>query len=598
MINRCLKRIKRWFDNKLIREKINIIYIALIIGQMVVLSFAANYISTRIIISKTVSHSVDNSKLVMLNIEDILDNIESYSNDLTVRINNYFIDSSGDSDYNTNLILKKIFRNTLYVYPRISSAMFILPDGSVYASDNVTVNNDWKNIIQNYFQKYSGEDNGIVWMGMEKDRYTSDSSNYILTLGKKVININTGDTVGLLLVTTRENVFSSIYQNMGIGKTGQYFICDNNGIVVSSSDNNNILKPINNTELRKWVLKKGSKENIIKINGKKMLVTAYAFPKLNWQLVGIVPLSELTKEISELNITIIIIGILCMITAVFLSNILSVRITRPIYKLIDEVRDLKLDNLNVPTNIDTKDDIGLLTKNFNSMKKRISDLMSKVLLQQEKQKKYEFKLLQAQIKPHFLYNALQLIYSLVEMDKKDQAKKATKSLADFYRTALSSGDEIIPISQEIKNVEDYLYIQNIRYSDLFTYEIDVPDELKNYKIMKLTLQPIVENCIKHGLKGKEHDSEGKISIKGSANSGIIVIEIADNGVGIKAEDVQHIFDGNRTESSDSFGLRNIDERIKLFYGQSYGLEIRSEYLKGTSILVYIPAIEDMPDDDI
>lgn len=596
---RYISKLKKWFKNKRIREKINIIYILLIIGQLVVLSLAANYIFGRITVANIVKHSEESSRLVMLNIEEIINNIESYSNDLTVRINNYFVDDSSDvyDDYSSNSILKKIFRNTLYVYSRIYTAMFILPDGKVFASDNLVNSSAWSS-LEDYSNRKNNKNRGDFWLEMEKNPFvTGRDDSYILTHGKNVININTGEAEGFLFITTEEKTFTSIYKDMGLGKTGRYFICDNKGIVVSSADKSEILKPIGNHELLKHVLDYENKSNIIKVDGKKMVLITYVFPKLNWQLVGVVPLSELTEESAKINAVIILVGFICMVTAVFLSNILSSTITKPLYRLMTEVGELELENLNAITHVDAKDDIGMLADNFNVMKRRIGDLMSNVILQQEKQRRYELKLLQEQIKPHFLYNSLQLIYSMIEMDKKEQATKATKSLADFYRIALSSGNEIISISQEIKNVEDYLFIQKMRYDHIFSYQIMVPGELVKYKIMKLTLQPIVENCIKHGFESKQGDAEKYIQIKAEIKHDMIIIEITDNGIGIRPEKIQQLFDKENVNNMDSFGLKNIDERIKLFYGENYGLHIKSEYLKGTSVYVHIPALEDINSND-
>ncbi len=597
---RAVSKLKKWFKNKRIREKINIIYILLIIGQLVVLSLAANYVFVRMIVSDVVRHSEEISRLVMLNIQEIIDNIESYSNDLTVRINNYFVDDRSDAydDYNSNSILIKIFRNALYVYPRIYTATFILPDGRVFASDNATVSSEWYS-TKKYLNGNVNENKGNLWNGMEKDPFITDNNDsFILTLGKNVININTGELEGYLLITTKETTFSSIYEGTGLGKTGRYFICDNQGIVVSSANKNEILKPIGNAELLKQVLDNKNRKSIIHVDGRKMVLVTYALPKLNWQLVGVVPLSELTEESTKMSIIIIIVGFICMITAVFLSNILSSTITKPLNKLMTEVGELELYNLNAITQVDAKDDIGLLADSFNVMKRRIGDLMSNVILQQEKQRKYELKLLQEQIKPHFLYNSLQLIYSMIEMDKKEQAMKATKSLADFYRIALSSGSEIISIAQEIKNVEDYLFIQRMRYDRVFDYHITIPREFEKYKILKLTLQPIVENCIRHGFESKQRDADKHILIKAERIHDVICIEITDNGIGIKPEKIQQLFDMENMNRMDSFGLKNIDERIKLFYGENYGIHIKSEYLKGTSVFVHIPALDDTPDNNL
>lgn len=596
---RAVRILRSWFRERSIRQKINIIYIILIICQLLVLTYVTNYISTRAMIRNTIKQSEVNSRLVTNNIENILDNTESYVNDITIRINNYFVDDyrTNGNIYNTNVMLKKIFRNTLYVYPRIYSIAFIMNDGNCILSDNISSDADVYSYVSIYRNTPESSMHGISWLGVRKNNISRElSSPYILTLGKEIVNIDTGEKLGTLLVFIKENTFSDIYGSMRMGRTGRYFICDEKGYVVSSLNKEDMMKPVKDKGLNRWILVHKSESEVVNFSEKRMLVTSYSFPKLKWQLVGAVPLNEVTEDSQRIGMLIIAVGILSMLTSVLLSSKLSATITKPIDRLTKEVRELQLYNLDVETEVNYFDDVGLLTHNFNKMKQRIGELMTRIIKEQEKQKKYELKLLQAQIRPHFLYNTLQLIYSLIEMDKKEQAQKAAKSLADYYRIALSSGNEIISIEQELKNLEGYLYIQNIRHAEMFGYSINIPDDLKKYKILKLSLQPIVENSIKHGFPGKYNEEKGIIDITAEKAEESLTFKIWDNGVGIKPERVQKIFMQEDETSKESFGLKNIDERIKLFYGCDYGIKIKSEYGKYTEVKVVIPALEDINDD--
>jgi len=593
---KVLRKIKRWFNSKNIRGKIHIIYIILIIGQLFIITFTANYISNKAIVSSTIKQSNQSSQLVVTNIENILENTESYANDLTVKINNYFVDETEykSNEYSTNMIFKKIFRNAIYVYPRIYSVLLFLDDNESFFADNVTNYTNYQDIIKEYAEiKKDGPDRSI-WLEMKKNDLSNDVGNkYVLTLCKGLVNIDTGKRIGLLAVVTSENTFSNIYKNMGMGKTGSYFICDKNGVVVSSANRDEILKPVKNNVLKDWIVNHHDTSEILKIDGKNTLVTSYYYQKLGWRIVGMVPLYEITQESRKISMIIIITGVICMISAIALSSKLSSTITKPLNKLIEDIKNIELQNLSVPIQINAGNDIGVLVKNFNRMKQRISELMSDTIAQQEKQKKYELRLLQAQIRPHFLYNTLQLIYSMIEMDNNDQAKKASKALADYYRIALSNGNEIISLEEEIKYVESYLLIQKMRYEEAFVFNIDIPKEYNNYKILKLTLQPIVENSIKHGLINKYKNDGGRINIKASKKGDILVIEITDNGIGMKPEIVQHLFDKDLSGNKGHFGLKNIDDRIKLFYGCNYGITVTSIYMESTTVSLLIPVVEEL-----
>jgi two-component system sensor histidine kinase YesM len=209
--------------------------------------------------------------------------------------------------------------------------------------------------------------------------------------------------------------------------------------------------------------------------------------------------------------------------------------------------------------------------------------------EQKIKSKIQLALLQSQIKPHFLYNALDLIFVLSDAGKSIEARDAVKALADFYRAFLSGGDEIVSIKDEIKNAESYLFLQEKRYYDVFSYRIDINPEIIDYKIMKMTFQPIVENSIYHGLRNS--GKKGTVEIKGMRSGKLICITIQDDGVGIKREHLLEL-QKNLRESKPggkAYGLTSIDKRIKLYFGQAYGIGIESEEGNGAIVTIRLPA---------
>jgi two-component system sensor histidine kinase YesM len=252
------------------------------------------------------------------------------------------------------------------------------------------------------------------------------------------------------------------------------------------------------------------------------------------------------------------------------------------------MRRVKEGDLNAIAHIHTSDEIGLLASVFNSMINRIKELLLQVELDQIKKKEIELALIHSQIKPHFLYNTLDLIYVLNDMNLQHEARDTTKALADFYRVALSKGSEIITIGEEIKNACDYLAIQNVRYSDIFDYGMEIDKDILHCEIPKLTLQPILENAIYHGLKLK--GSKGHIQIRGFKEEKRIIIHIADDGVGIQQNaQIHNLKQFTENGKPTSFGLFSVHERIRLYFGIEYGITIKSQEGMGTTITVCIPA---------
>ncbi|WP_267459174.1 sensor histidine kinase [Caproicibacter fermentans] len=527
-----------------------------------------------------------------------MDNTESYSNDLTVRLNNYFINNTDQKreeswSPDNDMLVKKTFRNTLYVYHKMYGIMFITSQGNnIITSDNLLSGDNYEKITDSFLSR---KENDCMWLDMGSYNFTS-GRHTVLPYCKKIVNINTGDSIGYMAVMIDEDTFSGVFSNINDGAgSAQYFFCDRNGIVVSSEDKSAVLKPVADSTIRKWVVDNKNGHIITSVKGKRTLITKTTFSPMGWRLICEAPMESVTAESRRISLTVILLGFLFLIVSALFSDVISLSITKPLYRLIRDVQNLNLENLDAVTKVEQGGDVGLLAKSFNLMKSRIVELLDNNRRHEEKQRKYELNLLQAQIKPHFLYNTLQLIYAMIEMGEEDKARKAVKSLADFYRTALNNGNEIITMGKELSNTEDYLSIQKIRYSDSFEYSLECDAGLKKYKIPKLTLQPIVENAVSHGLAGREANGVIRIIVKKYGDK--IDVEVNDNGAGMSQEKISEIINGDCASRSGSFGLKNIDERIKLYYGYSYGLRISSREGKGTSVDIYIPAIENWNDEN-
>jgi two-component system sensor histidine kinase YesM len=270
---------------------------------------------------------------------------------------------------------------------------------------------------------------------------------------------------------------------------------------------------------------------------------------------------------------------------------ISYRLTHPIRKLKNCMREVEEGNLDLRAEVSSHDEIADLSESFNSMVQRIKELIELTVKEQELAKKMEFKALQAQINPHFLYNSLESILWMAEAGNKEDIITMTKSLSSFFRIILSKGDEKITLRDELSHITSYLVIQKLRYRDILSYEIDVPEELMEYRIIKIVLQPLVENALYHGIKNTR--LMGKVRIQGRELEDQIVLIVDDNGVGMSEEklaELQQLFTSeyHLGTSSSSYGLRNVNQRLKLEYGDNYRLRITSVLGKGTRVIIKIP----------
>jgi two-component system sensor histidine kinase YesM len=245
-----------------------------------------------------------------------------------------------------------------------------------------------------------------------------------------------------------------------------------------------------------------------------------------------------------------------------------------------------------------RDEIGRLAESFTIMVERIRDLMGRVHQEHQKLRAAELLALEAQINPHFLYNTLDSIIWLSRAGKSAEVIRLVTAMTRLFRIGISNGREVISIGDELEHVRSYLTIQEIRYKDKMDYRIDVPVELHQHRILKLTLQPLVENAIYHGIKNVRR--KGFIAVNGRVESGDIVLSVSDSGIGMGSEQVEALrrsldAHGSSEEGRTGYGLKNVHERLTLFFGSGYGLSFQSEKTRGTTVSVRIPRMNEKDD---
>lgn len=302
-------------------------------------------------------------------------------------------------------------------------------------------------------------------------------------------------------------------------------------------------------------------------------------------------LDELQADMSgRLYLEMIAIFVLGIFAFGFLIKWLSLfakSITIPVGKLCTRVQAIGDGDLTIQKPIEAEEyEIQMLGDGFEKMVERLNQLIEQNKLEQMSLRKAELALLQAQINPHFLYNTLDTIIWLIEMERYEKAVEMVTSLSGFFRSSLSKGRDIIALREEEQHVRSYLEIQQVRYKDILDYEIDVDPNLANYQIPKLTLQPLVENALYHGIKLKR--GKGTILVKGYAKEDDIYIEVTDTGAGMDEERLREVRRAIQKEERVGFGLATVHERLQLLFGAEYGLAIESALGEGTRVVARIP----------
>jgi two-component system sensor histidine kinase YesM len=414
------------------------------------------------------------------------------------------------------------------------------------------------------------------------------SADEVVSVSKAVIDKKTGTCRGVILVDIHLDAIKSVIEGMNTSNVGFIYIIDSKDQVVYS--------PINTTVNRireNWF--KGSTGSLIKnIKGVSELLFYYKSSYTQWKTVGVFPLYESQKVETYISYYSYGIALLVMGIAIIISIFFARSVANPITKLRLLMKSAETGNFDVHFLRKYNDEIGQLGESYNSMVDQISELIKTVHIQEKNKRKAEIEILQAQIKPHFLYNTLDTIQWMAQEHDAQDIVDLVGNLTNMLRIVLSKGNEIIPVSMEIKHVESYLMIQKIRYEDKLHYEIYVDDNIKTCSVVKLILQPLVENAIYHGIKEKRGNS--LIQILGREEKGKLHFQVIDNGIGMTQEKLEQI---NRMLNQDSmqdgenkvgYGIFNVNTKIRLNFGDEYGLKFHSVYGEGTVVDLWHPLL--------
>lgn len=278
---------------------------------------------------------------------------------------------------------------------------------------------------------------------------------------------------------------------------------------------------------------------------------------------------------------------------IFFDIVLFRNFTDPIYQLMHTMEEFGKGNYQEKAKEAGIGELKILSEHFNTMADKLQEQMYEIRKNEREKQKMEKKLLQSQINPHFLYNTLDSIIWMIQSGEYEGAEQMVSLLAKFFRVSLSQGKDMIPLEKELEHATSYLAIQNIRFKDKFEFCVNADKQLMKYLCPKLSIQPLLENAIYHGMEGMYED--GEITINVYEKDDVIHIDVSDNGLGMTAEKIDYIMNNKVVSSKrgSGIGVRNVNERIKLVYGEEYGIYITSELDEGTTATITIPKLEEI-----
>jgi len=424
------------------------------------------------------------------------------------------------------------------------------------------------------------------WVGLDRIQ-----GEYILPYVRAIESLDMKRKLGLVIINLRESTIFNIYKNLLKELNADIYILDENGIIISNQNKKYLGSSFSNIcSLQKET---GFKSNYMEatINGEKFLLIELNDYKTNWKYVCLISLEYMLAGTKSINRITVLICFLTALLSLVVGITVTSKITVPINKLITFMDTVDGGNLDLEYNIDRKDEIGKFANFFNKMIKKLKVSIDEIYHVQKAKRDAELKALVFQINPHFLYNTLSSIIWLAHNGKNDNVIEMADALSKLFRISISKGQEFITVSKEIEHVQSYIAIQMIRYKNKFVCAFDIEDDILNYYTPKLILQPLVENSIYHGIKNL--DTKGIIKIEGKKVNDTIVFNIIDNGNAMTEKEIDnlnHILLDCVEESDFGIGVKNVNNRIRLYFGADYGLKYKKE---GNNIVasVTIPILE-------
>ena len=503
-----------------------------------------------------------------------------------------YVDSGIGKNMRSYEMSSQAFSDTLLSRADISSIMIfgkkkMLLNRSMYTYQKVAL--DYSKL--DWYAKAVAKPQDAIITGPNRHSFF-DTDDEVISLSREVQSYENGTFRGVILINLNMNKITEICNSFQEKQENFICIINDKGELVYEQQNGKERFAFDEKENRQELntaLGK-TKESCFRLNyrGEKYLVTRTDMKTTGWTLVSMVPYKSVMAETMAISgVMILAVAITLIVTLLLLNRILT-GVVKPLKKLEKYMVQVNPDNMDQRMEIITDDEIGHLSMKFNQMMDRIRNLKEQVIEEQEDKRKYELQALQAQINPHFLYNTLDSIIWMAETNDSNIVAM-TEALAKLFRISLNKGNEEISLERELEHVKNYLIIQSMRYADKFTYEISAEPGVERCRTIKLILQPIVENCIYHGIKKKR--GTGKITIRAYRREQNLIIEVSDDGCGMPEEICRKILSDeieSENISGSGIGVKNVNERIQLRFGKKYGLSYSSEEGVGTTVTYVLP----------
>ncbi|MFC5449985.1 cache domain-containing sensor histidine kinase [Paenibacillus aestuarii] len=492
--------------------------------------------------------------------------------------------------------LEHSLKNYLHDMPDVVSAMFVYRDNGAFFFEgthlhNINTRMNETNLkMTPLYLKALQSQGRVLLFGPEENKLIEGNDNYVLSGAIAPQYDRSFNDVEMIYFVIQASSFENLSESTS-NRNGSFIILDGNGNIMldtSLAKSQNVEK-----ETIQQAQTKTSGDFKTVVYGEQMFVTFLTMERMGWKIIYMTPNDQLTAQVKEIYAFIMEVSLAGLALFLIVSFFLVRSIVRPIKSLIYQMNKMKSGSFQVALDLSGPLEIYSLGKTFQSMTVRIQELMIERQEQEKLKNRAEIDALQSQINPHFLVNTLNAIKIMAMLVKATNLYEMTDSLIKLLSSTFHRDGSYIQVTDEIQNLEKYIYIMKVRYGDRFKVEYDFDELVKDAFILKLLLQPIVENAIIHGFYGKS--SMGIVKISGKRNRDQLIITIVDNGRGMEQRTIEALKNEKNVESLCGIGIANVNDRIRLNYGELYGLSMKSELGVGTEVIVTLPLLLNNPD---
>lgn len=506
-------------------------------------------------------------------------------------------------DNEENYEIKRYLQGFTTLYPEIASILLVNREGA-YISNEMYARSPANLTEEEWYREAVLNEGIFTVLGHPADRNVTTHVHYaneeLVSVVRSFVDPDTREVTGAVLIDLKLRAVARAVRDVTLGKSGYLMVAEAGGSSIYTPEDS-IIPSIPPS----WFPEEESGALIREVNGERLQLIYGTSSFTGWRTIGVFPTSESVYEVREIRFYMICFLFIVCLFGVTASYTLSQSISRPIWQLMSFMQKAESGDLTIRYWGNRQDEVGMLGRSFNRMLLQIRKLMKLSELRERQKREAELRSLQAHIKPHFLYNTLDTIHWMARKKGADDVSDLVESLSRLFRIGLSKGDDIIPMSDEWTHISSYLQIQKTRYRDRLQVEMELSPEAERLHVLKLILQPMVENAIYHGIKARR--GPGRIWIQAQVEDNALVLAVRDDGAGMPAERLEALrrqladpvtaMEAPPEEgpgASRSYGMLNVQARIKLTFGETYGIMIDSIENEGTTVRITHPLLHAVP----